>query len=265
MSAQGYAVSCHQVLADAGCVFSSRVKNQAEQLSVIVDTGCNRTILPSEFEKYAEGNNSSNSKGTSVELAGKGQVLHAGPLRDVYLPVWDVDGNIRIMKEKCAFSAEARLPLLASMDRPTSLKMPGQPEVVQCVDKYGETFWAPVVREQQGMPVLILVADSESNSVGACAQEQNGERLRALKWTLAETIEKKDSMSPVERSELLVALHWRLAHATGRRLYLTLIEKGWGGIFTEKDCGSVECETCRLLNRKRRGLALLLARQRIKI
>ena len=73
---------------------------------------------------------------------------------------------------------------------------------------------------------------------------------KAKKWSLDDVKERRDAMTDEEKRELLSCLHRRLAHSTGRRLYLTLREKGWGGIFTEKQCADVDCDVCRLMNRR---------------
>ena len=114
---------------------------------VVVDTGCNRTLLPEEFKRYAVGKPV--GKGSTIELGGKGQELHVSPLTDVLLPVYDDKGQQRLLKEQGVFSKEARYPLLASMYRPTSLLMPGVPERVQGMDEKGNTFWIPWHRKRR--------------------------------------------------------------------------------------------------------------------
>lgn len=206
---------------------------------MVVDTGCNRTLLTDDFRKFVVGK-AYGGGGTKVELGGKGQELHVSPLRDVLLPVRDVHGNVRFMKEKGAFSSSVRYPLLACADRPVALMMPDQTEVVQAVDSKGCKFWVPVHRDGN-IPVI---------SIASRAELVKG--LAARAWTSCEeAMANKDKMTEDEKAELLQVLHKRLAHATGRRLYLTLKEKGWGLLFTEKECGEVQCEACRLLNRRR--------------
>ena len=85
---------CHQVDNGAGCVLSSRA---SRPLSILVDTGCDRTLLPRVFNKYIVSGDSSSS--TTVELAGKGQVLRASSVKEVLMPVLDINGAVRMMKE----------------------------------------------------------------------------------------------------------------------------------------------------------------------
>jgi transposase InsO family protein len=194
--------------------------------------------------KYAKGE--AKGKGSTIELGGKGQELHVGPMQDVLLPVYDVNGQQRLLKERGSFAKGARYPLLACADRPVVLRIPGRAEEVQGVDDKGARFWIPVKRVD-GLPVISIA------SKGAVVEQTRAGKGLAAWSSMSpkEALQRKEKMSDDERAELLGVLHKRLAHATGRRLYLTLKEKGWGGLFTEKECGQVDCEVCRLLNRKR--------------
>ena len=218
--------------------------SRSEPNFLVADTGCNQTLLPMTMEKYVQ---YSNKKGGSVviELAAAGQDLTAGPQQTVLLPVYDVNGKMRWMKEEGVFSQAARYPLLACAKRPTSLLMPNHPPVLQTEDEKGNKFWVPV-EQHKGFPSVML---ADRLPVRGCALGKKALTVNAKRiWTLEEV--KKGGISKDEKQELLVALHRRLAHATGRRLYLTLEEKGWGGIYTARECADVECDACRVVNRR---------------
>ena len=170
-------------------------------------------------------------------------MLYASPIQEVQLPVRDVDGNVRQMKEKCAFSKDIRYPLFASMQRPVVLLGAGKTEQFEVEAADGTKFWAAVDR-RNGAPILKVeerVRDMVALNV------KSGWRSWA---TVQEALANADKLSRTDKAELLETLHIRFAHAAGRRLYLTLKEKGVGGVFTEQDCKHVSCEACRLMNRR---------------
>jgi hypothetical protein len=96
--------------------------------------------------------------------------------------------------------------------------MPDQAEVIQAVDSKGCKFWVPVQRDGN-IPVISIVRDAELGK---------GLAARAC-MSYEEAMANKDKMTEKEKAELLQALHRRLAHAKGRRLYLTLKKKRRGG------------------------------------
>ena len=145
-------------------------------------------------------------------LAAKGQEMEAGRTHIFKLPVTDINGNRRFMVEKGSLCDSLRYPLLASNKRNISLGVSGIPDAIEAKDKNGNSFWAQVNRTGE-LPVLTIGH--------ACTA--------ALKCKGSTSPAEVKLMGPDEKSKMLNTLHNRLAHATGRRLYLTLKEKRWGG------------------------------------
>ena len=220
LSKSAQAQACHQVRTDAALL------SIHPPSSLVVDSGCNSSLLTTEFARYAVGE--AVGKDNVILLGGKDKTLNVGPTRELHIPVRDEHGRVRLFKEKASITADVRYPLLACMDR--QVRLGDQNEKVQLEDVDGHKFWSPVTR-RDGFAVIDVVEGPQRALITLDA---------AKKLTGAN-----------DKAEMLSLLHTRLAHATGRRLYLTLKEKGWGGVFTEAECKEVSCNACRLLNRKR--------------
>ena len=83
--------------------------------SMLVDTGCDRTLLPMDFEKFVV------KRGvgprTRVELGGLSESLEASAVCTVRLPIRDINGRVHFCLEECVLCAGARFPLLGCMSK----------------------------------------------------------------------------------------------------------------------------------------------------
>ena len=217
----------------------------------MIDTGCTKTLLPPSFNQYAVGEPIGGKH--RIQLGGKKQELVAESQRVVHLPVRDINGQIKIMVENCAISSQARYPLLGWSKRPIIRGFKEyRGDAIRVKGVYGEEFLVPI-EEGSDMPVLSVeeqhVAErlSVRGEVAGVASSQIFELGGATDLNPQEV----KLMDEAARARVLRLLHSRLAHATGRRLYLTLQEKGWSGIFTEAACSKVQCPTCEILNRRK--------------
>jgi transposase InsO family protein len=148
------------------------------------------------------------------------------------------------MKETAALSKECRFPLLGAIDYPIRRGMEGYVDAVKVVDMDDEPFWARITRVDRASMLHIVNIDGLTPKA-----------LNAMNTSMplgqSLTPESVRLMDKEKQKEALKLLHLRLGHATGAKLRLTLIEKGWGRIYTEADCKKVSCEVCRLMNRKK--------------
>ena len=165
-------------------------------------------------------------------------MLNVGPEITVEIPVKDIKGRIQHCVEKAHISTSTRFPLLASAQKPLVKGIPESAKAVKVEDKTGKKFWVPI-HEKNGLPVIKI----ENKNVSGT--------LKAL--ILEKEIDKKPKTRK-QKQEMLKLLHLRFAHSTGRKLFLTLKEKGWGDVFTEKMCHNIQCDVCRALNRKKESI-----------
>ena len=123
--------------------------------------------------------------------------------------------------------------------------MKGLHNVVLAKDVQGNAFWVPI-KQEGGLPVVHVSHNTGMALAGEAAPAAK------VKMKLDPSIkpDKVKQLSHDDKMLVLLALHQRLAHSTGRRLYLTLKERGWGDVYTQKECAEVNCDVCRLLNRK---------------
>ena len=211
---------------------------------MVIDTGCTKTLLPSSFAKFAVGEAIGGRH--RVLLGGKKHVLLAESQRVVHLPVRDVDGRARLMVERCAISSQARYPLLGWSRRPIIRgfeEFRGDAIRVKGVD--GEEFLVPI-EDHSELPVLSVhngrrKPASAAGLVKPKTAAAESATLLGLEVGGGTTLTPQavNQMDKSGRAKALHLLHSRLAHSTGRRLYLTLKEKGWGGMFTVAECKDV--------------------------
>lgn len=237
MSAQVPRGACHRQRTGAALA-ASRV-GQCREL--VADTGCTKTLLSDDFRHYVKKEHSVEQQ--KIQLAGDKQQITAGGDVTVHLPVVDCDGRARMMVERAAIASDVRYPLLACSKRPIVKDLPssmGLKDMVLAKDIEGKDFWLPI-RHSSGLPMVCVINERDKALAG-----------KDTKITLDDQVppDKIRILTADEKAEVLLRQHYRLAHATGRRLYLTLNERGWGNVFTLKECGEVACPACRLLNRK---------------
>jgi transposase InsO family protein len=213
-----------------------------------VDTGCTQTLLTTDFTPFVREKCGGGKQ--SILLAGDKQTLEASPIVVVHIPVKDREGNDRIMVEKASISPHLRHPLLACARRSIVKDVPsgdmkGLHNVVLAKDVQGNAFWVPI-KQEGGLPVVHVSHNTGMALAGEAAPAAK------VKMKLDPSIkpDKVKQLSHDDKMLVLLALHQRLAHSTGRRLYLTLKERGWGDVYTQKECAEVNCDVCRLLNRK---------------
>ena len=233
---------CHRI--KGGAVLSGR--------TLVADTGCTTTLLTSDFSSLVVGKAAATSGKTErVLLGGKDHELRVEPKQLVEIPVVDVDGRERVMVEEAYISEDVRLPLLACAEKGVVLETPGQPNAVRVNGKGGEQFWVPVT-QSGGVPVVVVHRGSPMAGLGKSADKETTEPLVLDSGGGVKiSPELIKAASEEKRLKALQCLHLRLAHASGPRLHRTLEEKGWGGVFTVKQCNEVKCDACRILNRRK--------------
>ncbi len=215
------AQACHRGLTTGAVLLKVSPPDRADPM--LADSGCNQSIYPTSYSKHIAG--TIEGKDTKVLLAGKDQELIAGPKCMLHIPVKDVQGNVRYMKEVAVLSDDARCPMLGCMHKPLKLGIPG--ERVQVKDIDDNDFWAAITRGGNGMPVVVPIDEGGVALAGVTKDKGNEDKASDLR-----------------------SHHLRLGHATGRRLYLSLKEKGVD-TFTEKECHEVDCDVCRIMNPKK--------------
>jgi hypothetical protein len=105
---------------------------------------------------------------------------------------------------------------------------------VQVQDVNGDSFWIPIIQANE-LPLIIVNLPTEK---ALCTNYVGPKKIDLSKATTQ------------EKTDFLLQFHMRHAHSTGNKLYLTLKEKGLGGLFTVKECQATSCDACRILNRK---------------
>ena len=122
--------------------------------------------------------------------------------------------------------------------------------MLRVTGKGGEKFWVPI-RTEGGLPVVDV---HEGAPIAGLAGEVKG-TADELVFDTGGGVKISPSIvkAATEERQLkaLECLHQRLGHASGRRLYLTLKEKGWWGVFMEKQCSDIKCDACRIINRRK--------------
>jgi len=240
---------CHRD--KGGAVLSSR--------TLVADTGCTTTLLTPDFSSLVVSEAAkSNIKTERVLLGGKSQELRVKPKQLVEIPVVDVDGHVRLMLEEAFISDDVRAPLLACATKALVQDVPGQTNRVRVAGKGGEQFWVPV-QHHGGLPVVKVHGGSPvavpASQVGYRATAESQKAPNDVKIDVGGGVEISPSAvkdaSPEKRAKVLTSLHMRLGHACGQRLYSTLKEKGWGDVYTERECSEATCDTCRILHRRK--------------
>ena len=215
---------------------------------LLVDSGCNLTLLPDDkvFRRFVV---SEENRQVRLQLGSKNSEIVASGKCVVHLPLESDDGVVRIAKEVCVFSKLCRCPLFGAMYRDLRL-CKGVSTVA--VDGIESGFNAVVHRKHDKTPVLKVllgsdVGERKLNVYAAVEGVSTADRIGALVKDHAVA----KSWSESVRKEVLLVLHRRFAHATCRRLFLTLAEHGFGGVFTDQECRGVVCEVCQLVNARR--------------
>ena len=207
--------------------------------TLVIDTGCTRTLLTPAFKKFAVGNVLGGRQ--RVLLGGKKHELVADSQRFVHIPVKDTEGRVQIMKEHSAFSPDVRCPLLACSKKGIIKGVDGQPEAVRVDGADGKQHWIPI-RYEGDLPVIITNYEkvNAARIDGAISQQARCKSTSPQEIAVGGGMRLSpaivNAMDANMCAEVLKLFHLRLAHATGRRLYLTLKEKGWEGVFKEKEC-----------------------------
>ena len=206
---------------------------------MLVHSGCDQTVLTKDFKRFVV--RQEKGEGMDVQLGGVGCSLKTSAPCTLHIPVAAVGGGTKIMVEKAVFSKSSFFPLFAVMHRKTDLFSEEQKVLV---DGINSKFLARVTRNEENVPLLSIKEDKMALAATSGART----------WSSDDVRHRKEQMGKDELKALLYTLHKRVGHAKGRRLYLTLIEKGWDGVFTERECKDVECGTCRLLNEKKAAI-----------
>ena len=160
-----------------------------------------------------------------------------------------------------------RCQLLACSKKGIIKGVDGQPEAVRVDGADGKQHWIPI-RYEGDLPVIITNyekvnaarIDGAISQQARCKSTSPQEIAVGGGMRLSPAIVK--AMDANMRAEVLQMFHLRLAHATGRRLYLTLKEKGWEGVFKEKECSEVTCSACQIMNRRKVKIPAVVDRKR---
>jgi hypothetical protein len=287
VSAQGIE-PCHAAKTGAGCLcdhdqqsdqedtelyaFSGKAQSddivRSRDGEMLVDSGCNLSFFPPDpFQKYVV---SVGKRPVRIQLGGKDSEIVAKGKCVVHLPLKAEDGTIRIAKEECVLSDKCRCPLFGAMCRDLHISKSGSSSVE--VDGLQGRFRAVIERKADNTPVLKVqnpgvttygvqkrqCAVAVADSTGGGTEGGSSQRAALLQCATNKDLERLQSHReeakgwPVERRQaVLLALHRRFAHATCRKLYLTLVEHGLGGVYTEKECRAVGCDVCALVNARK--------------
>lgn len=260
--------------------FSDGIGAAADKLQMVVDSGCNMTFLPegSAFRKFVV---SEEDRPVRMRMGSKDSEVVASGKCVLHLPLRAEDGTVQIAKEVCVFSKKCRCPLYAAMYRDTLLSKRHSSSVE--VDGLQGNFQAVVDRLTDKTPVLTVLKSAcprRDRKLSACAattasaaigddkkmqqpedregrpqlqvpcKKEEGDLVKGIAALQADPTVAKSWSSGFRRSVLLM-LHRRLAHATCKKLYLTLVEHGLGGAFTEAECRGIDCDVCCLVNARK--------------
>jgi len=259
---------CHQDSIGAGCVkecdscensidlykYSCKALSSSivdvKKGELLVDSGCNLTLLPDDdvFKRFVV---SKEQRAVRLQLGSKDSEIVASGKCIVHLPLKSIDGSVRIAKEVCVFSKLCRCPLFGAMYRDLKLCQEGESSVEVNGLKGG--FNAVVHRKHDKTPVLkvLLGLDaSERKQYHGCPAVEGVSVVDRIGALVKDHAVAKTWSEDV-RKDVLLVLHRRFAHATCRRLFLTLSEHGLGGVFSDQECRAVGCDACSVVNARR--------------
>ena len=255
---------CHQDSNGAGCVkecddsidlykYSCKALSSSivdvKKGELLVDSGCNLTLLPDDevFKRFVV---SKEQRAVRLQLGSTDSEIVASGKCVVHLPLKSVDGSVRIAKEVCVFSKLCRCPLFGAMYRDLKLCQRGESSVE--VDGVKGGFNAIVHRKHDKTPVLkvLLGLDASERKQYGCAAVEGVSVVDRIGALVKDHAVAKTWSEDV-RKDVLLVLHRRFAHATCRRLFLTLSEHGLGGVFSDQECRAVGCDVCNVVNARR--------------